>query len=79
MLELPMNKKTNIMTALTACLLILPAAQQALAEGTFYKEYEIKAAFMYQLVNFIDGWGFQQDIRQRAGHLRHARHWAPGL
>jgi hypothetical protein len=61
MLGLSMNKKTNILTVLTAFLLLLQAVHQVRAEETPYKEYEIKAAFMYQFVNFIDGWKFQKD------------------
>jgi hypothetical protein len=55
-----MNEKTNIVTVLAACLLLLSTVQQARAEEAPYKEYEVKAAFMYQFVNFIDGWKFQQ-------------------
>jgi hypothetical protein len=59
--DLPMNKKLNIKAALVAYLLLLLAIPQVWAEETPYKEYEIKAAFMYQFVNFIDGWRFQQE------------------
>ena len=30
-------------------------------------EYRIKASFMYQFVNFIDGWRFQQDAKEDNG------------
>ncbi|MEJ2702075.1 MAG: YfiR family protein [Sedimentisphaerales bacterium] len=55
-----MKEKTNIAITLAACVVLLTAARQARAEEVFYKEYEIKAVFMYQFVNFIDGWRFQQ-------------------
>ena len=62
-----MNNKTNIVTILAACLLILSTVQQTRAEEVPYEEYEIKAAFMYQFVNFIDGWRFQQKSGEGSG------------
>jgi hypothetical protein len=38
----------------------LPWVSSACAQSTFTHEYRIKAAFLYEFANFIDGWKFQQ-------------------
>jgi hypothetical protein len=50
---------TIIIAVLGVCVVpgILPAGTQS--ENSY--EYHIKASFMYQFVNFIDGWKFQKD------------------
>ena len=46
----------TILVVIGALLSVTPAA----AESTSSHEYQVKAAFMFQFVNFIDGWKFQQ-------------------
>ena len=60
-IDLQMNKKINILTVLAVWLLFLPIVKKAGAEEATYKEHEIKAAYIFKFVNFIDGWRFQQE------------------
>ena len=49
-----MRSKAYIFAALMAALLMVPMAQKAQADAAQSKEYQIKAAFLYQFIKFVD-------------------------
>jgi hypothetical protein len=53
-------KHTALITGL-AVIYVFSCMSPAVAQSTPNYEYRLKATFIYQFVNFIDGWKFQQE------------------
>src|SRR4030042_438568 len=54
--------------ALLAVICTMPGLSLAGANSASSHEYRIKAAFMFQFVNFVDGWKFQQEAGEGQGN-----------
>ena len=53
---------------ITAVICAMPCVSLADANSASSHEYRLKAAFMFQFVNFVDGWKFQQETGEGQGN-----------
>ena len=58
------NRRNLGIVIILAVIFVMPCVSLAGANAASSHEYRLKAAFMFQFVNFIDGWKFQQKTNE---------------